>query len=59
MSSEDPEEGMIEDWRGAIEDLKDNNRHEIIALTNLARELTAIAFPISEVLEQHIKKVFV
>lgn len=57
MSNEDQEEGMIEDWRTAIEDLKDNNRHEIIGLTNLARELTAIAFPIAEILEQHIKKV--
>lgn len=48
---------MIDDWRAAVEDLKDNVRHEIITLTNLARELTSIAFPIAEILEQHIKKV--
>lgn len=48
---------MIDDWRAAVEDLKDNIRHEIITLTNLARELTSIAFPIAEILEQHIKKV--
>lgn len=48
---------MVDDWRAAVEDLKDNVRHEIITLTNLARELTSIAYPIAEVLEQHIKKV--
>lgn len=48
---------MIDDWRAAVEDLKDNVRHEIITLTNLARELTSIAYPIAEILEQHIKKV--
>lgn len=48
---------MVDDWRAAVEDLKDNVRHEIITLTNLARELTSIAFPIAEILEQHIKKV--
>lgn len=47
---------MIDDWRAAVEDLKDNVRHEIITLTNLARELTSIAYPIAEILEQHIKK---
>lgn len=47
---------MVDDWRAAVEDLKDNVRHEIITLTNLARELTSIAFPIAEILEQHIKK---
>lgn len=48
---------MVDDWRAAVEDLKDNLRHEIITLTNLARELTNIAYPIADVLEQHIKKV--
>lgn len=48
---------MVDDWRAAVEDLKDNVRHEIITLTNLARELTNIAYPIADVLEQHIKKV--
>lgn len=48
---------MIQDWQAAVEDLKDNVRHEIITLTNLARELTSIAYPIAEILEQHIKKV--
>lgn len=57
MSGEDQEQMMIDDWRAAVEDLKDNVRHEIITLTNLARELTTIAYPIAEILEQHIKKV--
>lgn len=57
MSGEDQEQMMIDDWRAAVEDLKDNVRHEIITLTNLARELTSIAYPIAEILEQHIKKV--
>lgn len=48
---------MVDDWRDAVEGLRDNVRHEIITLTNLARELTNIAYPIAEVLEQHIKKV--
>lgn len=48
---------MVDDWRAAVEDLKDNVRHEIITLTNLARELTNIAYPIADILEQHIKKV--
>lgn len=48
---------MIDDWRAAVEDLKDNVRHEITTLTNLARELTGFAFAIAEILEQHIKKV--
>lgn len=57
MSSEDEEQMMIDDWRAAVEDLKDNVRHEITTLTNLARELTGFAFAIAEILEQHIKKV--
>ncbi|CAN8103797.1 unnamed protein product [Discula destructiva] len=56
MSGDDQEQMMVDDWRAAVEDLKDNVRHEIITLTNLARELTTIAYPIADVLEQHIKK---
>ncbi|KAF3765807.1 hypothetical protein M406DRAFT_290031 [Cryphonectria parasitica EP155] len=56
MSAEDEEQSMIQDWQAAVEDLKDNVRHEILTLTNLARELTNIAYPIAEILEQHIKK---
>lgn len=57
MSADDQEQMMVDDWRAAVEDLKDNLRHEIITLTNLARELTNIAYPIADVLEQHIRKV--
>lgn len=57
MSGDDQEQMMVDDWRAAVEDLKDNVRHEIITLTNLARELTTIAYPIADILEQHIKKV--
>jgi pre-mRNA cleavage complex 2 protein Pcf11 len=56
MSSE--EEEVAEDYRTALEELSpSNNRTEIINLTSIARDYTAHALKIAEVLQQHILKV--
>ncbi|KAH8168956.1 mRNA cleavage factor complex component Pcf11 [Sarocladium implicatum] len=55
MSSE--EEEVAEDYRTALEELSpSNNRTEIINLTSIARDYTAHALKIAEVLQQHILK---
>ncbi|ROW06434.1 hypothetical protein VMCG_04306 [Cytospora schulzeri] len=48
---------VIEDYQSALDGLTMNSRFEITNLTQIARDLTSYAFPISETLEQHIKKV--
>ena len=56
MSSE--EEEVAEDYRTALEELSpSSNRTEIINLTSIARDYTAHALKIAEVLQQHILKV--
>ena len=55
MSSE--EEEVAEDYRAALEELSLNNRNEISNLTSIARDYTAHALKIAEVLQQHILKV--
>lgn len=55
MASE--EEEVAEDYRAALEELSLNNRTEIINLTSIARDYTAHALKIAEVLQTHILKV--
>jgi pre-mRNA cleavage complex 2 protein Pcf11 len=55
MASE--EEEVAEDYRVALEELSMNNRTEIVNLTSIARDYTAHALKIAEVLQQHILKV--
>jgi pre-mRNA cleavage complex 2 protein Pcf11 len=55
MSSE--EEEVADDYRVALEELSMNNRTEIVNLTSIARDYTAHALKIAEVLQQHIIKV--
>ena len=55
MSAE--EEEVAEDYRAALEELSLNNRNEISNLTSIARDYTAHALKIAEVLQQHILKV--
>jgi pre-mRNA cleavage complex 2 protein Pcf11 len=53
MSSDE----VAEDFRDALQDLKTNSKPEIDILTLIAKENTAHAQAISQVLEEHIKKV--
>ncbi|ERT00028.1 hypothetical protein HMPREF1624_03397 [Sporothrix schenckii ATCC 58251] len=57
MSYEDQSEGVASDFRDALSELTMNSRVEITTLTVIARENTEYAHGISEVLQEHIKKV--
>ncbi|KAL1879377.1 hypothetical protein VTK73DRAFT_7014 [Phialemonium thermophilum] len=57
MSLNDNSAEVAEDYRLALEDLTMNSRYEITNLTVVARENTEHAHAISEVLQEHIKKV--
>ncbi|EPE08783.1 mrna cleavage factor complex component pcf11 [Ophiostoma piceae UAMH 11346] len=57
MTYEDHSEDVAADFRDALEGLTGNNRVEITTLTVIARENTEYAHGISEVLQEHIKKV--
>jgi hypothetical protein len=57
MSSYDDSADFEEDFREALEDLQMNNRFDIQNLTMIARENTEHALGISQVLQDHIKKV--
>jgi len=57
MSYEDHAAGVAEDYRDALEGLTMNSRVEINNLTLIARENTEYAHAISEVVQDHIKKV--
>ncbi|CAK7268599.1 mRNA 3' end processing factor [Sporothrix epigloea] len=57
MSYEDHSEDVASDFRDALSELTMNSRVEITTLTVIARENTEYAHGISEVLQEHIKKV--
>ncbi|CAK7271759.1 mRNA 3' end processing factor [Sporothrix epigloea] len=57
MSYEDHSEDVASDFRDALSELTINSRVEITTLTVIARENTEYAHGISEVLQEHIKKV--
>ena len=57
MSYEDHSEDVASDFRDALSELTMNSRVEITTLTVIARENTEYAHAISEVLQEHIKKV--
>ena len=59
MSYEDHSEDVASDFRDALSELTLNSRVEITTLTVIARENTEYAHGISEVLQEHIKKVSV
>ena len=48
---------VADDYRQALEDLTMNSRIEIATLTNIARENAGHGHEITEVLQNHIKKV--
>lgn len=54
---EDHAEDVASDFRDALSELTMNSRVEITTLTVIARENTEYAHGISEVLQEHIKKV--
>lgn len=56
MASPEPE-GIVEDFREALEGLQMNSRYEIQNLTQIARESTEDALAISQALQDHIKQV--
>ncbi|KAK9778829.1 hypothetical protein SCAR479_04453 [Seiridium cardinale] len=49
-------EGLLEDFREALEGLQMNSRYEIQNLTQIARESTEDALAISQALQDHIKQ---
>lgn len=51
------DEGLLEDFRTALEELQMNSRYEIQNLTMIARESTEDAMAISQTLQDHIKRV--
>jgi pre-mRNA cleavage complex 2 protein Pcf11 len=51
------DEGLLEDFRTALEELQLNSRYEIQNLTMIARESTEDAMAISQTLQDHIKRV--
>lgn len=55
MASQD--DGLLEDFREALEGLQMNSRYEIQNLTQIARESTEDALAISQALQDHIKQV--
>ena len=57
MSNAEHSAEVADDYRRALEDLTMNSRFEIMNLTTIARENTEHALAISEVLQEHIKKV--
>jgi pre-mRNA cleavage complex 2 protein Pcf11 len=56
MASEEAD-GLVEDFREALEGLQMNSRYEIQNLTQIARESTEDALAISQALQDHIKQV--
>ncbi|KAI4600519.1 hypothetical protein KJ359_000874 [Pestalotiopsis sp. 9143b] len=54
MASQD--DGLLEDFREALEGLQMNSRYEIQNLTQIARESTEDALAISQALQDHIKQ---
>ena len=57
MSAAESSADVAEDYRQALEDLSINSRIEIASLTQIARENIKHALAITQVLQDHIKKV--
>jgi pre-mRNA cleavage complex 2 protein Pcf11 len=57
MSSYNESDDFAEDFQSALDDLRMNDRNDIQNLTMIAREATEHALAISQILQDHIKRV--